>query len=123
MAVNQTLTVYELPGSINTSANTSQVRILWESTQTGASANQFTRTAKYYVSINGGAETEYSVAYKLPLLSTVTIVDKTITVTHKGDGSCTVSVRTWMDTDIIGQGVMEKSETLTLTQISRASVN
>ena len=120
MAVNQTLTLTEVSGSVNTSANTSQVRILWQSTQTGESWNGYTRTAKYYVSINGGAEVEYSVTYTLPLNSTKTIVDRTITVTHNGDGTGTVRVRTWMDTSI-SAGVVEKTETLTLTTIPRAS--
>ena len=120
MAVSQTLSVTEVSGSVNTTANTSKVRILWTSTQTNNSHNNNTKTAKYYVSINGGAETEYSVSYTLPLTSTNTIVDTTITVTHKNDGTGTVSVRTWMDTSI-SAGVVEKSKMLTLTTIPRAS--
>ena len=120
MSVSQTLSVTEVSGSVNTSANTSQVRILWQSKQTGESWNGYTRTAKYYISINGGAETEYSVNYTLPQNTTKTIVDTTITVTHKADGSGTVSVRTWMDTSI-SAGVVQKSKTLTLTTIPRAS--
>ena len=120
MAVSQTLSVTEVSGSVNTTDNTSQVRILWQSTQTGESWNGYTRTAKYYVSINGGAESEYSVSYTLPLNSTKTIVDRTITVNHKSDGTGTVRVRTWMDTDI-SAGVVEKTSTLTLTTIPRAS--
>lgn len=121
MAVTQTLSVTEVSGSIDNVANTSKVRILWKSTQTGESWNGYTRTAKYYVSINGGAETEYSVSYTLPQSSTVTIVDTTITVTHKSDGSGTVVVRTWMDTSISAE-VVEKVDTLTLTPIPRASI-
>lgn len=120
MAVSQTLSVTEVSGSVNTANNTSQVRILWTSTQTNNSHNNNTKTAKYYVSINGGAETEYSVSYTLPLTSTKTIVDTTITVAHKTDGTGTVSVRTWMDTSI-SAGVVQKSKTLTLTTIPRAS--
>lgn len=120
MAVSQTLTVTEVAGSINESANTSRVRILWKSTQTGDSHNDYTRTAKYYVSINGGAETEYSVSYTLPQSSTKTILDTTITVTHKNDGSGSVKVRTWMDTSI-SAGVVEKTQSITLTTIPRAS--
>jgi hypothetical protein len=120
MAVSQSLSVTEVSGSVNTSANTSKVRILWKSTQTGESHNDYTKTAKYYVSINGGAETEYSVSYTLPQNTTKTIVDTTITVTHKTDGSGTVSVRTWMDTGI-SAGVVQKSKTLGLTTIPRAS--
>lgn len=119
MAVSQTLTLTE--SDVSTSANTSKVRILWKSTQTGESWNGYTRTAKYYVSINGGAETEYSVTYTLPKNSTATIVDTTIVVTHKTDGKGTVTVRTWMDTDI-SAGVVEQTKSLTLTAIPRSPV-
>lgn len=120
MAVSQTLSVTEVANSTNISANTSKVRILWQSTQTGDSWNGYTRTAKYYISINGEAEREYTVSYTLPQAATKTILDTTITVTHKGDGSGTVKVRTWMDTSI-SAGVVEKTQTLTLTTIPRAS--
>lgn len=120
MAVSQTLTVTEVQGSANTSANTSQVRILWESTQTGNSHNDFVRTAKYYVSLNGGTEVEYQVSYTLPQNTTKTIVDVTLTVPHKPDGSGTVRVRTWMDT-AISVAVIEKTKTIFLTSIIRAS--
>lgn len=120
MAVTQSLSVTEVSGSVNTTANTSQVRILWKSTQSGSSWNGYTRTARYYVSINGGAETERTVSYTLPQNATQTIVDTTITVTHRNDGSGTVRVRTWMDTDI-SAGVVEHSKTINLTTIARAS--
>lgn len=120
MAVSQTLSVTEVAGSPSVANNTSKVRILWKSTQTEASHNLNTRTAKYYVSINGGAEKEYTLSYTLPLETTQTILDTTITVTHKDDGSGTVKVRTWMDTRI-SAGVVEKSQTVTLTTIARAS--
>ena len=120
MAVSQTLSVTEVAGSPSVANNTSKVRILWKSTQTGESHNLNTRTAKYYVSINDGAEKEYTLSYTLPLETTQTILDTTITVTHKDDGSGTVKVRTWMDTRI-SAGVVEKSQTVTLTTIARAS--
>lgn len=120
MAVSQSLSVTEVAGSVNNSANTSKVRILWQSTQTGDSWNGYTRIAKYYVSINGGAETEYSVSYTLPKNTTKTIVDTTITVNHKDDGSGSVKVRTYMETGI-NAGVVEKSDTISLTSIPRAS--
>ena len=120
MAVNQTLSVTEVAGSVNNSANTSKVRILWTSTQSGDSWNGYTRIAKYYISINGGAETEYSVSYTLPKGTTNTIVDTTITIPHNSDGSGSVRVRTWMDTSI-SAGVVEKSQTINLTTIPRAS--
>lgn len=118
MAVSQSLTLTE--SNVVTSANTSKVRILWKSTQTGESWNGYTKTAKYYVSINGGAETEYLVSYTLPQNSTATIVDITITVNHKTDGSGSVKVRTWMDTGI-SAGVVTQNKTLNLTTIARAS--
>lgn len=118
MAVSQSLTLTE--SNVVTSANTSKVRILWQSTQTGESWNGYTRTAKYYVSINGGAEAEYLVSYTLPQNATATIVDTTITVNHKSDGSGSVSVRTWMDTSI-SVGVVTQTKSLNLTTIPRAS--
>lgn len=118
MAVSQSLTLTE--SNVVNSANTSKVRILWKSTQSGDSWNGYTRTAKYYVSINGGAETEYLVNYTLPQNSTATIVDTTITVNHKSDGSGTVAVRTWMDTRI-SAGVVTQTKSLNLTTIPRAS--
>lgn len=120
MAVSQTLTLTEVSGSVDTANNTSKVRILWKSTQTNDSHNVNTRTAKYFISINGGAETEHTVSYTLPLKETKTILDTTITVTHKGGGSGTVAVRTWMDTRI-SAGVVEKSQSITLATIPRAS--
>ena len=120
MAVSQKLTITEVADSQSIANNTSKVRILWESTQTGESHNVNTRTAYYWVSVNGGAETQYSVSYILPLATTQTILDTTITVPHKDDGTGTVAVRTWMDTRI-SAGVVEQSDTLTLTTIARAS--
>ena len=118
MAVSQSLTLTE--SDVVTSANTSKVRIQWKSTQSGESWNGYTRTAKYYVSINGGAETEYLVSYTLPQNATATIVDTTITVNHKPDGTGSVTVRTWMDTSI-SVGVVTQTKNLTLTTIARAS--
>lgn len=118
MGVTQSLTLTE--SSYSVSNNSSQVRILWKSTQTGNSWNGYTRTAKYWISINGGSETPKTVSYTLPKKATTTIVDATIKVGHKSDGSGTVSVRTWMDTDI-DEGVVTKETTLNLTTIPRAS--
>lgn len=118
MGVSQSLWLNETEYSV--ASNTSTVRIVWSSTQSGGSWNGYTKTAKYWVSINGGAETEYSVSYTLPQAKTVSIIDKTITVDHKSDGTGTISVRTWMDTGI-NAGVITKSESLTLTTIPRAA--
>ena len=116
MAVTQSLTLTE--STIDGATNTSKVRILWKSTQTGDSWNGYTKTAKYYVSINGGTEKEYTASYTLPKNSTTTIVDAIITVDHKLDGSGTITVRTWMDTGI-SAGVVTKTASLTLTTIPR----
>lgn len=118
MAVSQSLTLTE--SNVVNSANTSKVRILWQSTQSGESWNGYTRTAKYYVSINGGAETEYLATYTLPQNSTKTIVDTTITINHKSDGSGRITVSTWMDTGI-SAGVVTQTKSLDLTTIPRAS--
>lgn len=64
MAVSQSLAVDQIGQSVE--GNYSTVRIRWTSTQTGSSRNGFTRTAYYYISINGGAEQEYTVSYTLP---------------------------------------------------------
>lgn len=118
MAVTQSLTLTQT--GQNVSANTSQVRLRWTSTQTGASNNPNSRQAQYYVSINGGAETAHTVNYTLPKATTTTIVDTTITVPHRSDGTGTVTVRTHMDTRI-SAGVVEKTATLTLTPIPRGA--
>ena len=116
MAVSQSLTLTET--DVLTSSNSSKVRILWKSTQTGESRNEYTRTAIYYVSINGGTETKYTVNYTLPQNSTATIVDTTLLVSHKTNGTGIVTVRTWMDTGI-SAGIVEKNASLTLTLIPR----
>ena len=118
MAVSQSLAVTQ--SSQDVAANTSKVIIVWKTTQTGESRNGYTRKAYYYVSVNGGAETKYTISYTLPQNATKTLVDKTITVNHKADGKGTVKVRTWMDTDI-SAGVIEQTKTLTLDTIPRAT--
>ena len=118
MAVSQSLTLTQVSQSV--SDNTSQVRLVWKSTQTGESWSGYTRTAYYYLATNGGSETRYSVDYTLPKGTTKTIVDKTFTVSHKADGTGSVKVRSWMDTHI-SAGVVEKSASLTLTTIPRAT--
>ncbi len=116
MAVEQTLTLTET--AVYAADNSSRVSILWMSKQTGDSWNGYTRTAKYWVSINGEAETEYSISYTLPQNSNATIVHKVITVPHREDGTGEVKVRTWMDTSI-SAGVVHKTSELTLTTIPR----
>ena len=119
MSVSQTLDVSETSYSI--ADNTSKVRIIWKSTQSGTSYNGFTRTAYYYYSVNGGSEIAKTVSYTLPQNSTRTIVDTTLTVPHEPDGSGTIKVRTWMDTDISAGVIQKDSGTITLTTIPRKS--
>lgn len=119
MSVSQTLDVSELSYSI--ADNTSKVRIIWKSTQSGTSYNGFTRTAYYYYSVNGGSEIGKTVSYTLPQNSTRTIIDTTLTVPHEPDGSGTIKVRTWMDTDISAGVIQKDSGTITLTTIPRKS--
>lgn len=118
MAVYQNLTLTQTSQSVE--GNYSKVRLLWTSQQTGESHNYYDRTAKYYVSINGGAEVVYNVTYFLPKGATQTILDTEITVPHRADGTATVQVRTWMDTGI-SAGVVEMTRTLTPSTIPRAT--
>lgn len=120
MAVSQTLALSKVANSQSISGNTSKVRILWKSTQTGESYNDYTKTAYYWITTPDGKETKYSVSYTLPKGTTKTILDKTVTVTHKDDGSGSVKVRTWMDTGI-SAGEVSLSESLPLDTIPRAA--
>lgn len=119
MGVSQNLTVTQK--SRDFAGNFSKVRIRWTSTQSGSSWNGYNRTAYYYVSVNGGAEKKYSVKYTLPQNTTKTILDTTIVVPHRADGTASVKVRTWMDTDI-SAGIIQKSQAVMLTSIPRATV-
>ena len=119
MSVYQTLTLEQVGQSI--ANNTSKVRIKWTSQQTGTSYNDAPGDkAYYYITINGGTETEHTVAFTLPQNTTKTILDTTLTVNHNADGTGSIKVRTWMDTEI-SAGVITQTKTLTLTTIPRAS--
>lgn len=117
MSVSQSLTLSQKSQDPKTA--TSQIRVLWQSSQTGESYNNNSRTAKYWVDING-TETEYTVTYTLPQKSTVTILDTTITAKHDAQGKCVVKVRTEMDTRI-SAGVVRKSATIIPTPIALKS--
>lgn len=119
MSVNQTLTLEQIGQSITN--NTSKVRIKWTSQQTGSSYNNAPGDkAYYYITINGGTRTEHTVAFTLPQNTTKTILDTTLTVNHKADGTGSIKVETWMDTEI-SAGVITQTKTLTLDTIPRAS--
>lgn len=118
MGVHQALSVLE--ESYSVASNTSRVRVRWVSQQWGESYNAYKRTAYWYLSINGGAEREYSVTYTLDANATVTILDEILVIDHNSDGTGTVRVRTWMDTGI-SVGVVTNQQELKLTTIQRAS--
>ena len=119
MSVYQNLSLEQIGQSITN--NTSKVRIKWTSQQTGSSYNNAPGDkAYYYITINGGTETEHTVAFTLPQNTTKTILDTTLTVSHKADGTGSIKVRTWMDTEI-SAGVITQTKTLTLDTIPRAS--
>lgn len=118
MAVTQTLSLIET--AVDNVNNKSTVRMVWQSTQTGESWNGYERIATYWIKYPNGNEIEYKINYKLPQNTTRTILDFTFTVSHKDDGTGSVSVRTWMDTDI-SAGVIELTKTLNLTTIPRAA--
>ena len=119
MSVYQNLSLEQVGQSI--ANNTSKVRIKWTSQQTGTSYNNAPGDkAYYYITINGGTRTEHTVAFTLPQNTTKTILDTTITVNHNPDGTGSVKVDTWMNTEI-SAGVIEQTNTLTLDTIPRAS--
>lgn len=118
MATTQALTLTQVSQSV--ANNTSKVRILWTTTQTGSSYNNYEKVGYYWVSINGGAETKHTVYSTLPLQSTKTLVDTIIEVPHNTSGDCTVSVRTSFATGITA-GTIELEKSLTLDNIPRAS--
>lgn len=118
MAVYQNLTLTQLSQDVQN--NTSQVRILWQSTQTGNSYNHIANPATYWVMVNGGTEFGDTASCILPWRDTGTLADVVITVKHDEKGEATVTVRTWMDTKI-SAGVVELSQTLVLDTIPRAS--
>ena len=118
MAVYQSLSVNQV--SQNAEQNSSQVRILWQTTQTDSSYNQVQREAYYWISVNGEPETQYTVVYTLPKQSTQTLVDVTVTVPHNDNGAGNIQVRTWMDTHL-SAGVVELRKNLTLDVIPRVT--
>lgn len=118
MAVNQTLTLTQISQDIV--ANTSRVRILWQSTQSGVTQYNAQKKATWWLRINAGTWQAYYVYYTLPQNSTVTIVDTTVTVNHDSSGSCTLDVSTEMDTNTY-TGTVKLDKSLTLDTIPRHS--
>lgn len=118
MAVYQSLSVRQLSQSIEN--NSTQVQILWQSTQTGGTYNLVSREAKYYVRCNGEPEVEYTVTYQLPANTEQTVADVTITLPHNEKGEGSISVRTWMDTHV-SAGVIQLEQTLVPDTIPRVT--
>lgn len=118
MAVYQSLTLTQI--SQDRESNTSQVRILWQSTQTGSSYNMIEHNAEYWVGVNGKTQERVTIAYYLPRNTAHTIVDKVITVPHNDKGEAELEICTWMNTRL-SVGVVELTEKLTLDTIPRAS--
>lgn len=116
MAVYQNLTLTQLSQDIP--GNTSRVRVVWESVQTGLSYNDVSRTAKVTMTVNGTAFAAESVTYSLPAGQKTTIFDRVVTVSHDALGQAEFTVNTWMDTHI-SAGVVELKKTVNLTQIPR----
>lgn len=119
MAVSQSFSISQVSQSIE--GNYSTVRIYWTSTQSGQSRNLNWRTAYYYVYVNGSSSyTTYSADYNLPQYDTRIVVDTTIRVPHRNDGTGSVYVYAWMDTGI-SAGEVTHSDSLTLSTIPRAT--
>lgn len=118
MAVSQNLSI-ALAGQ-NVANNTSTVTITLTSTQTGASYNGYTLTGYYWISVNGGAETQYSFTCTLPKNSTTTCFSVNHTWTHNADGTGSISVRTSLATGI-SAGTVTTSKSYTPATIPRAT--
>lgn len=118
MAVYQSLSVRQISQSIEN--NSTQVRILWQSTQTGGTYNLVQREAKYYISCNGAPETEHTVTYQLPANTEQTVADVTVTLPHNEKGEASITVRTWMDTHV-SAGVIRLEQTLVADTIPRVT--
>lgn len=117
MAVYQTLTVTQI--SQDQEKNCSTVRILWKSTQTGASYNMVEATGVCTTYTNG-QEFREDVRYVLPKQTEQVILDKEVIVYHDSQGQAVFEVETWMDTKI-SAGVVKLYEKLQLTTIPRVS--
>lgn len=109
MAVLQKLTLTQLEKQ----TKDFQVNILWTSEQNNGSHNYVTRTAYLYYSVNGGEKMTLSVQYTLPGQTENVILNTTISVPAREDGTAKVQVWSWMNTHI-SAGVVELYEELTL---------
>ena len=118
MAVYQNLSVTQL--GQNGEENTSVIKILWQSTQTGLSYNAIADTGRYTVIVNGQEQVTREVTFVLPQNTTETIVSAEEVISHNDKGEAEVTVKTWMNTHI-SAGIVELSQTLKLDPIPQAS--
>lgn len=118
MAVYQNLSVTQL--GQNGEENTSVIKILWQSTQTGPSYNAIADTGRYTVIVNGQEQVTREVTFVLPPNTTETIVSAEEVIFHNDKGEAEVTVKTWMNTHI-SAGIVELSQTLKLDPIPQAS--
>ncbi len=118
MAVYQNLSVTQL--GQNGEENSSVIKILWQSTQTGPSYNAIADVGRYTVTVNGQEQFTREVTFVLPQNTTETIVSAEEVIFHNDKGEAEVTVRTWMNTHI-SAGIVELSQTLKLDPIPQAS--
>lgn len=119
MATYSKLTVSKVAGSSDILAATSKVQIKLTVTTTGDSWNA-ADTTRGYIDIDGTkvASLDKKRFYKQ---STTTIYSGTHTVQHNADGTKTIKVHSYFDTDIAA-GVLEDTVTLKLDDIPRVAL-
>jgi len=118
MAVSQNLSISLV--NQNVANNQTTVTITLTSTQTDESFNNNTLTGYYWISVNGGGETQYTFTTKLPQNTTQTCFSVNHTWTHKADGTGSISVRTSLATGI-SAGTVTTSKSYTPATIPRAT--
>lgn len=101
-------------------SNTSDIRIVWTSTQEGTSYNNNQLTAWVNIYANGEHVDTLEFSYKLPKNTTVTICDEIVTVPHDDEGECEVEVNFYTETNI-SAGTINDTQDLTLPTIPRTS--
>ena len=115
MSTSCKLTVTET--SVDQANNKSTISVKLTATTTGQSHNNYT-SGSYFpkgtITVNG---TSYSIGRTLPYNSTVTLYNKSHTITHNSDGSKSVTVKYSFNTHIY-DGTLTGSKTLKLTDIS-----
>lgn len=114
MSVTCSLTVKET--SVDTANNKSTISVKLTATTSGASYNNYTSGSNYprgTITVNG---TSYSIGHTLPRSSTVTLYNKSHTISHNSDGTKSVTIKYSFNTHI-SAGTITGSKTLKLTNI------